>query len=91
VIHRLLGLSELSLSRPVLEHVDEWIDVVGGRAAVDSKWESDDVTLTRCSEDDVGQSDNADGVLRGLGSMLRTRPYWAHEQLEPFFTERRER
>jgi hypothetical protein len=55
------------------------------------KWESDDVTLTRCSEDDVGQWESVDGVLRGLGSMLRTQPYWAHEQLDPYFTERRER
>lgn len=55
------------------------------------KWDSDAVTLTRCSEDDVGQWDTADGVLRGLGSMLRTRPYWAHEQLNPYFPERRDR
>ena len=55
------------------------------------KWDSDAATLARCSEDDVGQWDTADGVLRGLGGMLRTRPYWAHEQLDPYFTERRER
>jgi hypothetical protein len=55
------------------------------------KWESEDVTLTRCAEDDVDQSNTPDGVLRGLGGMLRTRPYWAHEQLDPYFTERRER
>lgn len=55
------------------------------------KWESNDVTLTRCSEEDVGPSETADAVLRGLGSMLRTRPYWAHEQLDPYFTERRDR
>ena len=55
------------------------------------KWESDAVALTRCTEDDIGQWDTADGILRNMGSYLRTRPYWAHEQLEPYFTERRER
>jgi hypothetical protein len=54
------------------------------------QWDSDAVTLTRCEEPDIPQSDTADGVLRRLGQYLRLRPYWAHEQLEPFFPERRD-
>jgi len=54
------------------------------------KWDSDAVSLTRCEERDVPQSNTADGVLRSLGQYLRLRPYWAHEQLEPFFPERRD-
>lgn len=54
------------------------------------KRDSDDVTLTRCEESTIPQSDTADGVLYSLGHYLRLRPYWAHEQLEPFFPERRD-
>jgi hypothetical protein len=54
------------------------------------RWDSDAVTLTRCEEPGIPQSDTADGVLRSLGAYLRLRPYWALEQLEPLFTERRE-
>lgn len=54
------------------------------------KWNSDDVTLARCEEPAIPQSDTADGVLRRLGQYLRLRLYWADEQLEPFFTERHE-
>lgn len=54
------------------------------------KWDSDDVTLTRCEEPAIPQSDTAGGVLHSLGQHLRLRPYWAHEQLEPFFPERRD-
>ena len=32
----------------------------------------------------------ADGELRGLGQYLRLRPYWTHEQLEPYLPERRD-
>jgi hypothetical protein len=54
------------------------------------QWDSDAVTLARCEEPDIPRSDTVDGVLRSLGRYLRLRPYWAHEQLEPFFTERRD-
>jgi hypothetical protein len=54
------------------------------------KRDSDAVTLIRCEEPTIPESDSADGVLRSLGLYLRLRPYWAHEQLEPFFPERRD-
>jgi hypothetical protein len=54
------------------------------------KRDSDAVTLTRCEEPTISQSDTADGALRALGQYLRLRPYWAHEQLEPLFPERRD-
>ena len=54
------------------------------------KWSSDDVALTRCEEPAIPQPDTADGVLRSLGQYLRLPPYWAHEQLEAFFPERRD-
>jgi len=54
------------------------------------KRDFDDLALTRCEESSIPQSDTADGVLRSLGLYLRLRPYWAHEQLEPFFPERRD-
>lgn len=50
----------------------------------------DAVALTRCEEPTIAQSDTAGGVLHGLGQYLRLRPYWAHEQLGPFFPERRD-
>jgi len=54
------------------------------------KWESDDVTLTRCAEDTVGSWDTVEGLLRSLGSYLGARPFWAHDQLEPYFTQRQD-
>lgn len=53
------------------------------------KQNSDAITLTRCEEPAIPQSDTAGGALYGLGQYLRVRPYWAHAQLEPFFPERR--
>lgn len=54
------------------------------------RWTSDDTTLTRCTEDSVGDCGNVEGVLQRLGGYLVTRPFWAHEQLDPYFTQRRE-
>jgi hypothetical protein len=54
------------------------------------KADSDAVTLTRSEEPSVARSGTVEGVLRSLGQYLRIRPYWAHEQLDPFFTERRD-
>lgn len=54
------------------------------------RWGSDDDTLTRCAEDQVGQWGTVEELLRSLGSYLRTSPYWAHEQLQPYFTEHRD-
>jgi hypothetical protein len=54
------------------------------------QWDSDAVTLTRSEETTIPQSDTAEGVLRSLGLYLRLRPYWAHDQLQPFFPERRD-
>jgi hypothetical protein len=53
------------------------------------KWNSDAVTLTRCEEPTIPESETAGGLLRSLGRDLGLRPYWAHEQLDPFFSERR--
>lgn len=53
------------------------------------KWDSDAATLTRCEEESIGKFDTADGVLRSLGKFLRLAPNWAHEQLDPYFPERR--
>lgn len=53
------------------------------------QWESGDTTLTRCPENSIGQWDTCDGVLRSLGNYLGSRPFWAHDQLDPYFTERR--
>jgi hypothetical protein len=53
------------------------------------QWESDDPTLTRCAEDSIGKWESVEGVLQSLGGYLGTRPFWAHEQLDPYFTQRR--
>lgn len=53
------------------------------------QWESDAVILTRCSENSIGRWDTAEGILRSLGEYLRTPPFWFHEQLEPYFVEKR--
>lgn len=55
------------------------------------QWESDSVTLTRCEEQTLPSSGSVEDVLRGLGEHLRMEPYWAHEQLVPYFPERRGR
>lgn len=52
------------------------------------KQDSDAITLTRCEEPTIPPSDTAGDALYGLGQYLR--PYWAHEQLKPFFPERRD-
>ena len=54
------------------------------------QWESGDPTLTRCAEDSIGQWESVEGVLQSLGSYLGTRPFWAHEQLDPYFPRRRD-
>lgn len=54
------------------------------------QWESGDTTLTRCSEDTIGSWESVEGVLQSLGSYLGTRPFWAHEQLDPYFPQRRD-
>lgn len=53
------------------------------------QWDSDAVALTRCEEKEIGKYETADGVLRDLGIFLRLRPHWAHEELDPYFPERR--
>jgi hypothetical protein len=54
------------------------------------QWESGDATLTRCEEDSIGNWDVVEGVLQSLGDYLGTRPFWAHDQLEPYFPQRRD-
>ncbi len=69
-----------------------WIEhtITGTYAAFSMRvWESGDATLTRCAEDSIGSWESIEGVLQSLGGQLGTRPYWAHEQLDPYFTQRR--
>jgi hypothetical protein len=54
------------------------------------QWESGDPTLTRCAEDSIGKWESVEGVLQSLGSYLGTRPFWSHDQLDPYFTQRRD-
>lgn len=53
-------------------------------------WEAGDATLTRCTEDSVGSWETFGGVLQSLGGYLGTRPFWAHDQLDPYITQRRD-
>lgn len=51
--------------------------------------DSDATALTRYSEESIGRWETADGVLRSLGGYLRSPTFWAQEQLDPYFVERR--
>lgn len=51
--------------------------------------ESGDGTHTRCEEREIQQSSNVADLLRALGEYLRRPPYWAHDELQPYFPERR--
>lgn len=51
--------------------------------------ESGDGTLTRCEEPGIQQSSDFADVFRAMGEYLRRAPYWAHEELLPYFPERR--
>lgn len=51
--------------------------------------DSDATELTRYSEESIGRWETVDGILRSLGGYLRSPTFWAHEQLDPYFTERR--
>jgi hypothetical protein len=53
------------------------------------RWDQDAVILSRSEESSIGRWDDVDGVLRSLGAYLRTPSFWAHEILQPYFTERR--
>lgn len=50
---------------------------------------TEEPTPMRCEEPTIRHADHLAGVLQGLGEYLRIQPYWAHEALQPFFTERR--
>lgn len=54
------------------------------------EWESGTGYLSRCEERDVPQGENVGDVLRSLGQYLRLEPYWAHDELRPYFVERRD-
>lgn len=54
------------------------------------QWESGDGMLTRCDEDSIGTWHSVEEVLQSLGNYLGTRPFWAHDQLDPYFTQRRD-
>jgi len=51
---------------------------------------SDDPTRVRSDESYLGTFDDLEGVLRALGRMFGTAPYWADDTLQPYFPSRRE-
>ena len=51
------------------------------------QWDSDAVELTRCEENETGKYETAGGVLRDLAIFLRLHPYWAEEELDPYFPD----
>jgi hypothetical protein len=51
---------------------------------------SEDPTLIRCDESDVGSSfASMSDALWGLGQMFGIKPYWADEAVDPYFPTRR--
>jgi hypothetical protein len=50
---------------------------------------SDDPTRTRCEEFGGREFSDLSGLYRAMGNMLRLQPYWADEELQPYFPERR--
>jgi hypothetical protein len=50
---------------------------------------SHDPTRVRCEEDYLGSFSGMPDLLRAVGQMLGTRPYWADADLEPYFPTRR--
>jgi len=50
---------------------------------------TDDPTRVRCDETHLGSFDGLPNVLRALGQMFDTRPYWADPDLDPYFPSRR--
>jgi hypothetical protein len=55
------------------------------------EWERGDGKLTRCEEQQIPPTSTIEEALLAVGEMLRTPPYWAHDQLQPCFPERRTR
>jgi hypothetical protein len=51
--------------------------------------DSDDPTLVRCDEGDLGSFATMPDLLRALGQMFGTRPYWAEADVDPYFPSRR--
>jgi hypothetical protein len=90
-----LGVGEtLLVARMGPEVLDNqfWIERTGdGYQAFSMRpQDSNSVVLVRYAEESIGSFDTAAGLLRSYGMYLRLRPYWAHEELDPFFPERRE-
>jgi len=50
---------------------------------------SDDPTRTRCDESYLGSFVTMPDLLRALGQMFGTRPYWADTNVDPYFPSRR--
>jgi hypothetical protein len=53
------------------------------------EYETGDGTLTRCEEPSIEAGDTPEVVLRSTGAYLGSAPFWAHDALVPYFTERR--
>jgi len=50
---------------------------------------SDDTTRTRCDETYLGTFKDLPDLFRAVGNMFGVTPYWADEDLEPYFPSRR--
>jgi hypothetical protein len=50
---------------------------------------SDDPTRERYDETDLGTFTSLPDLLRAVGTMFGTRPYWADDDLDPYFPGRR--
>lgn len=50
---------------------------------------SDDPSRVRCDESYLGIFDSMHDLCKAIGKMLGTRPYWAHDAMEPYFPAHR--
>ncbi len=51
--------------------------------------DSDDLTRVRCEESYLGSFGSLPNLLRAIGQMFGTKPYWADPDLDPYFPSRR--
>jgi hypothetical protein len=52
-------------------------------------WSTDDPTMKRCEESQLGTFDSLPDLLRAVGEMFSTPTYWADDDLMPYFPARR--
>ncbi|MHB8290265.1 MAG: hypothetical protein ACYDEY_13745 [Acidimicrobiales bacterium] len=51
--------------------------------------DSDATELSRSEEEFIPKADSLGAVLKSIGQMFRLPTYWSHDDLKPYFTERR--